>query len=324
MKVTINQMTNMENPWLNLDIASTRRIDFKIKYDFFWIIDERGRFGLSISLKQLIQLPVNAPKLKGIEIIAKNSTLGTSEIFLILNNNGEWQIFLSLCKDLFENSSSSKNEDSFLSFVIGRLLKWQKFLSQNNKCSMTEQEQMGLITELLCLKDFILPNCSAHESIISWVGPEFDKQDFSLNDFFVEVKSFISSKGNTVRISSLQQLDNKIKSLYLLTFGITRTEEQVISIPLLVETLKSQIEQDPINLDLFENKLVQYGYMEGVTEPPFYSYRVDIIKCYLVSDDFPKILSSQVKPEITAAEYSIDLSRCLQFQSEFLPLLNKK
>lgn len=317
-------MTNMENPWLTLDIASTRRIDFKIKYDFFWIIDEKGRFGLSISLKQLIRLPENAPKLKGIEIVAKNYSLGTSEIFLILNNNIEWQIFLSLCKDLFENSSSCTNEDSFLSFVIGRLLKWQKFLSQNNSCSMTEQQQMGLITELLTLKDFILPNCSIHESMISWVGSEFDKQDFSLRNFFIEVKSFISSKGNTVRISSLQQLDNKIKPLYLLTFGITRVEEQIINIPILVNTLKSQIELDPISLDLFKDKLVQYGYMEGLTVPPFYSYSVNNIKCYLVSDDFPKILSNQVKPEITAAEYSIDLSRCSQFQSEFLPLLNKK
>ena len=189
---------------------------------------------------------------------------------------------------------------------------------------MTEQQQMGLITELICLKEFVLENYSVNESINSWVGPEFDKQDFSLTSFSIEVKSFISSKGNTVRISSLQQLDNKNKRLYLLTFGITRTEEQLLNIPILVESIKIQIEKEQMNLELFENKLAQYGYIEGVTESPFYSYGVDSIKCYFVSDEFPKILSSQVKPEITKAEYSIDLSRCFQFETDLNQVLNKK
>ena len=308
----------MENPWLNLEVATTRRIDFTFKFDFFWIIDEKGRYGISIYLKQVVRLPENTPKISGIELIETNSTVGNSEIYLILKNNSEWQIFLSLCKDLFENSSRCIDEDTFISFLIRRLLKWQKFLSQNNKCSMTEQQQMGLITELISLKDFILPHYTISESINSWVGPEYDKQDFSLKSLLIEVKSFISSKGSNVKISSLQQLDNKNKQLYLLTFGITKLEGEILNIPILVETIKKEIEKDPIILELFEYKLAQYGYLEGVTESPFYSYAIDSIKCYFVSDEFPKILSNEVKPEITSAEYSIDLSRCAKFEIDLL------
>ena len=94
----------MENPWLKLEESSTRRIDYKIKYDFFWIIDEIGRYGLSISLKQHIQPLENLPKLKGVDVITINLKNGASEIYLVLKNKSEWHIFLSLCKDLFETS----------------------------------------------------------------------------------------------------------------------------------------------------------------------------------------------------------------------------
>lgn len=316
-------MTNMENPWLNLEPSSSRRIDSQIKHNFFWIMDDNGRYGMRISLNQLIRLPENAPKIKGIEIIVRNSNSGTAELYLILSNNSEWQIFLSLCKDLFNNSENHKDDEQLMIFVVGRLLKWQKFLSQNHSKAMTEQQQMGLVTELICLKDFIIPNFSIYESVLSWVGSEFDKKDFSLKSYFIEVKSFISSKGSMVRISSLDQLNNSIKPLYLLAFGISRTENG-FSVPVIVDSLKAIIGNDLINLEVFENKLAQYGYIENFTEPPFYYYTTDSIKSYAVSDDFPKILSGQIKPQITAAEYSIDLSRCSEFEMNLLSILKNK
>ena len=313
----------MENPWLNLEPLSSRRIDSTIMHNFFWIMDDHGRFGIRISLNQLIRLPDDAPKLKGIEIIIRNSDSGTAELYLILNNNSEWQIFLSLCNDLFDNSINCKDDEQLMTFAIGRLLKWQKFLSQNSSRAMTEQQQMGLITELVCLKDFIIPNFSIQESILSWVGPDFDKQDFSLEAFFIEVKSYISSKGSIVRISSLGQLNNSIKPLYLLAFGISRTENG-FTVPAIVDSLKGIIGIDLINLEVFENKLAQYGYIENFTEPPFYSYKTDIVTSYTVSDDFPKILSGQVKPQITAAEYSIDLARCSDFEMNLMSIIKSK
>lgn len=314
----------MKNPWLSLELSTKRRINFSNYFDFFWIIDEKGRYGLTVSIKQLIKISENSPKLRGIEFLVKNITNDNSEIYLIIKNNSEWQIFLSLCNDLLENSSGINDENRFVSFIIGRLLKWQKFLSQNNRLSLTEQQQMGLVTELFCLMDFILPHYTISESINSWVGPEFDKQDFSLLNFSIEVKSFISSKGNKVRISSLNQLDNKVKRLYLLTFGITKLDSELLNIPILVKAIKKVIEKDPISLELFEYKLAQFGYMEGITESPFYSFSIDSTKCYFVCDEFPKIISSQVKPEITAVEYSIDLSRCSKFQIDLLNYINTK
>jgi hypothetical protein len=40
---------------------------------------------------------------------------------------------------------------------------------------MNLHKQMGLFSELLCLRDIILPRYGVEQAIISWVGPDFDK-----------------------------------------------------------------------------------------------------------------------------------------------------
>jgi hypothetical protein len=174
------------------------------------------------------------------------------------------------------------------------------------------------------LKDVIFPINSLEESIKAWVGPDFDRQDFSLSHTMIEIKSYISSKGPIVQISSLHQLNDADKPLVLVSYGITRTDEGT-SIPELVQSIQTLIGTERAHLsEIFSTKLAEYGYIEGVTEGPFHRLKTDKIRSFSVSDSFPRILPKDVHMQIIAAKYSIDLSRCLEFEINAAALTDKK
>jgi hypothetical protein len=286
-----------------------------LQYDFFWITDHKGRYGLYLKtvIVKYEELLIDV-NLKGVSIVKKQTFNNLGELFIILTDQVDWELFFSLCIDLLNVSKSSINEYILISSINFRLKKWQKFLSQNSSFTMPLIQQMGLYTELLCLKDIISSVKGIKESILSWVGPNFDKQDFSLNDLFIEVKSYISSKGPIVKISSLYQLDTSIKPLILLTYGVTLTSSGCTIINI-INDINSLIKIDDLETaDLFENKLAEYGFINGITKEPFYQFTVDKIKAYLVSENFPRIVPIDVKEQIISVNYSIDLSKCHLFE----------
>ncbi|WPU92491.1 PD-(D/E)XK motif protein [Mucilaginibacter sabulilitoris] len=299
-----------ENPWLHMKPDTSRRIDIETAHDFFWVTDSKNRYGLLIKFGFPLTDIEIAENIKGISVIPVSDD-ESGKLYFILTNNGDWEIFLSVCTNLVFMASKCANEISMIPVINLRIKRWQKFLRENNTTAMTEILQMGLLTELYFIVYSLIPEFGYQESILSWVGPDSDKKDFSLPEFFVEVKSFIASKGRIIKISSLQQLDCEIKPLYLSVYGLTHTNHG-ISILDMIDAVNALIpEEDYETRDIFEAKLSAYGYMQSVTEPPFFTYSFDLSKSYLVSDDFPKILSSGVDSRILTAQYSIDLAKCV-------------
>ena len=303
----------MTNPWENITFGAQRRIDSESPYNFFWISDANGRYGLFIHTDNVLPQIENSLRLKGISIINRNSDENRGELILILKNNADWELFLKICIDLINVSEKYIGEEKMIGSIYNRLKKWQAFLKQNNAACLTLSEQMGLFTELLCLKEHILPNNNPIQSIASWTGPDSDKQDFSIDDKLIEVKSYISSKGAIVTISSLYQLDNGNKTLYLLVYGLTLSDNGC-SVPEMIQEIEDLL---PDNADLsenLENKLAMYGYIDNVTQPPFYKFNVDREIAFLVDDDFPKIISRDVRQEINSVTYALDVSKCMSYE----------
>ncbi|UOE49151.1 PD-(D/E)XK motif protein [Mucilaginibacter sp. SMC90] len=303
-------MTNpAENPWLNMQADTARRVDIETSFDFFWIKDIENRLGLLIKFKfDLSEIAIES-KVKGISVITASEE-NAGKLYFVLNNNNDWEIFLSVCTDLVFMASQSKDQAKMIPVINQRIRRWQRFLSENNTASIPEILQMGLISELYFLLNSLVPVYGYKASIISWVGPDADKKDFSLPDLFIEIKSFISSKGRIVTISSIQQLDNEIKPLYLTVYGLTRTDHgsTILQIISAVDALIPA--EDFETREIFENKLAACGYIHTVTEPPFYGYSFDWNKSYSVSEDFPKISSKNIDSRIVALQYSIDLAKC--------------
>jgi hypothetical protein len=313
-------MTNTENPWIKMEKSSLRRVDSKIGYDFFWVIDEIGRYCLKISFNKQFQQKKNLPSLKGVDVIVISGSSKSFDLYLVLLVGENWKMFKTLCDDLLNNAFKFKEEEIFKHTIL-RLFKWQKFLSSNNEPTLDEKIQMGLIGELYFLLNYILPNYAIEEAMSFWVGPEMDKQDFHLSKFAVEVKSFILSKGKIVSISSSSQLDNTMKPLYLFSIGLTKLENGNISLPILINEIKKKIGSNELYQEIFDEKLAKYGFIDGITKEPFYSYDESFVESYLVSDDFPKIISRDISNEIIDLNYRIDLSKCSRFIFDLSKLL---
>lgn len=311
----MNQMTNeFINPWINMHVSSTRRIDFHSQFNFYWISDDNSRYCFLIKFESKLISTELDHKIKGINTIFRVVETGGSELYLVLRSNKEWEIFHSLCKDLLDSSKKCNDEEMLARMIDKRLKQWQHFLSLDQSNSLSEPIQMGLYSELSYMVNYLVPNLGLKASIISWTGPESGKQDFSLIEHSIEVKSYITTKGPIVKISSIYQMMTDFKNLYLVAFALSHSDNS-LSILDLIHEVYELLEHESLELaELFTKKILQYGYFEGITQKPFFKYSVDDISCYGITDKFPRIVPSMVQHQIIDIEYSIDLSKCNEFK----------
>lgn len=304
------------NPWLGMKESSKRRIDATTSHDIFWVTDLEGKYGFCLQSKNLFESVTAPANLKGVSILKRNSTYNYGELFLILNSKEDWQIFHSLCEDLISITHKYENDEAMVNAVEVRLKRWQQLLKQDRSQDMSLERQMGLFSELLTLKDIITPEIGIVQAVTSWVGADFDKQDFLLDNAIIEVKSYRTTKSPIINISSLQQLHSDKEPIYLLTYSLMQSENGT-SIDTIVDEINQLLESEPEDIqNMFDNKLLEYGYIPEIVKTPFYTFIVDKIKAYYVSDSFPKISPQHVKSQITKVKYSIDLMQCDEFEIE--------
>lgn len=267
-------MTNLTLPWEDMPESSRRRISTITNHNVYWITDLEGRFGIFIKSSSEFVNVKTAISLNGIDLIKRNST-GTGELILLLNDIKDAPIFNKICEDLISTIEQHENNDAMVIGVEVRLQRWQELLRKSHSNGMSVELQMGLFSELVFLKDYLSKKLNIESAVISWVGPEFDKQDFLFDSAIVEVKSYRTSKGQLVDISSKQQLYSEKQPLFVVTFGLTRSEAGQT-----VEDIVSEISEllasvSKLTLDVFNTKLVNYGYIPELENEPYVGFMID-------------------------------------------------
>lgn len=314
-------MTNADNPWLHMPEQTQRRVNAKVDHELFWITTIEGEYGLFLQSNNPFENTDASANLKDIRIIKRNSDDNQGHLFLILQKKEDWQIFYALCQDLSSVAYRYIDDKAMISAVEIRLKRWQQLLKQDRSQEMSLQKQMGLFAELLCLKDVVLTKFSIEQSIVSWVGADFDKQDFLLDDAIFEVKSYKTSKGQSVHISSIKQLISDKIPLFLLTYGLTVSENGQ-SIEDVVKKINVYLTTTPNAIkDEFSNKLFECGYMPEIAKEPFFKFIVDKNRAFIVSDDFPRVLPDSIKNGIMDIKYSIDLLECDSYEIDVKEVL---
>lgn len=316
-----SMMTNGINPWANMSASSQRRIDFKTHHNLFWVKDFHGNYGFCLQTKNRFNIDENTIRLKGISIIKRNIDKENVELFLILGKEQDWEIFLALCGDLIAATKKYDSDLEMINAVENRLKRWQQLLKQVKNQELTIEKQMGLFSELMSLRDFVARKNGMKSAILSWVGPQLDKQDFLLDDMVIEVKSHRTSKGDYAHISSHMQLNSEKEPFYLFSYALTSSENG-LSIEDISQSIINQLvgESNDV-IDLFNSKLMEYGYIPEIIKEPLQKFIVDKLKIFHLSDTFPKISSGDVRSEIVAVKYTIDLSQCSDYEVKIESLL---
>lgn len=300
------------NPWSNIKPLSKRRVDAANKHDVFWFTNHDGKLGFLIETSAELNYE-SSMDLKGILVTKREVTQGISQFILVLHNNNEWQLFEVLCHDLVAISKLYDTEIEMIKNIELRLNKWQRMLQLNNHTNLSIERQMGLFSELSFLLDEIMRKINIRGAVESWTGADYDKQDFAINETTIEIKSHTATKGNYINISSVDQLKQMSKYLYLVVYSLNLSEKGT-SCGEVVSKIRDLLELETVEtMMLFENKLINYGYIPSLVQNDL--QRFDIVRksVYLVNGDFPKIASEDISPIINHVQYSIDLDYCTSF-----------
>lgn len=308
-------MTSLENPWASMGVSSQRRVVADSPHDVFWITDHMGRYGFLIVTKDSVLKTENSLSLKGITVIKTTVEKNMNELFLVLNNSEDWSIFSTLCRDLTEVIIRHDDHRMMINAIENQLKRWQRLLQQQPS-SFTVEQQMGLFTELICLKEIVMKKTlSITDALTSWVGPEFDKQDFLMSDAVIEVKSHRTSRGEVVSISSAHQLHCDKEPFYLVSYGLTLTDSG-LSVREISDEIKQLCTSEELKA-LFEIKLFKYGYIPEFVNGPLQRFTIDNVKVFKITKDFPRIIPTELKSQIFSVKYMVDLSQCSQFELDY-------
>ena len=305
-------MIDGTKPWKDMSNATKRRVNVTSKHDIYWFMDIEGRYGIYIKSKDEFndcKIDIN---LKGILIIKQNAE-SNGELYLILLDKEDWAIFYSLCQDLIAITDKISSSEAMVQSVEERLRRWQKLLRTKINDILSIERQMGLVSELSCLTNIIEPPKGITQAITYWVGADFDKQDFLLDDMAIEVKSYKTSKAPLVTISSKYQLFSEKEPIFLIVYSLTPADSG-IGIKELVDDIYIMLDGESQEIkDIFETKLYEYGYNLGHVEH-YSKFVIDKCRIYAVTDQFPKISPQILSPQIYNVTYDIDLSTCGDYE----------
>lgn len=301
-----------ENPWAQMPPNAKRRIEDWSERNLFWITDINGSYGFYIQSSTPFEDDATKLKLKGIAL-AKRSTDEGADFFLVLSRKEDWELFYVLCSDLISAAIETMDDPRMIAAVERRLRRWQQLLRSDLQKTLAIETQMGLFSELLCLRDVIAPRIGFDLAIKRWGGPDSDKQDFVCDSAAVEVKSYPASKGPSVLISSMQQLWTDKEHMYLVAYGLSPSDAGTTVEDLAKEILASIQGKEDLE-ELFVAKIGQYGFIPELHSLDLQKFIHDSVRAYKVAEKFPRIDPEIVSPSITTVKYVIDLSRTSQFE----------
>lgn len=198
---------------------------------------------------------------------------------------------------------------SFATAINEALDAYREMLVQRG--ALSEARQIGLLGELLALKH-LTRALGATRASAAWVAGDNEEHDFALDHVDVEVKTTAASR-RAHWISSTTQLEPKPwRSLYLLSFQITRAGlGEGYTLPELVNLTRAQAgSAEP---EVSQN-LIEAGYRDQDADlyPTRWSLR-DRPVVYLVDTEFPALVPSRlaaIVPQsslVTALSYQLDL-----------------
>lgn len=232
-----------------------------------------------------------------------------------LQNTSLLEYFCTFCEDLLASTFVISNDETAYQTLRSRYYSWKQLFKPNHG-QLSEFEIMGLIGELLFLKDYLFTHKGIDNALDSWTGPEKTHKDFSFDDVWFEIKTLTFGK-ETVHISSMEQLDSVDKgylSVYLLekmspSYNGLRLNTLVNEIMVLLQNTNQK--------DIFMAKLDLYGF-DFSHEYDNYVYSIKGNNVYSVEEGFPRITKGSLPASITKVQYEIIMSDIEQYKLESL------
>lgn len=284
------------------------RVDSEHILELYIGLDEKGR--RSIELRSAF----NPRKVRGTSAIEVNQYENQKykTIRFSLTDEEISGLFYTFCEDLIEQTRNLPDKTGGYNAIVVRFHQWKKMFISSKKDFLNEPQIMGLIGELLFLKDQLSKRIGFSEALKSWSGQELTHKDFSYGDTWTEVKT-IRRSSQSVRISSLEQLDSEYDGeLAVYALEKMSPEYKGITLNKLIVEMRNLF-PDNDDRDLFMSKVALQGY-------EYHNYYDDFVyeqiynKNFRVNLDFPRLTPDNVPEAVTKSIYDIDLNSIAEFE----------
>lgn len=316
----------MNDPWSEIvkpsgTAVNARRTDEKHPYDFFWALDIDGHCLFIYEYDKAIETIEKKPKLNGISIINYDTEDGHKKRLILSLRQGEHrEIFYRLCKDILEATEDCRDSASALQVMLRRTWRWHQLLRGERDGRLSPEAQKGLIGELECLRNIVLPHFSPSEAMTFWEGPAGSPKDFVIGDSCIEVKARRGAARPYISISSEHQLDLAgFKNLFLYVVDLSPaavSDEGSFCLNDYVDQAFQIIHDiDPGAVEIFETKLMEVGYLKEDDYSDQYWILLGA-QGYQVQGDFPRIVDEELPAGVIDVTYKIDLGEIQTYKLE--------
>ena len=313
----------MTDPWDGItppetkSLISARRVDPSARWDLFWGVDSAQNPLLILEHTKGLLRTRRLPKLRGLRVETLPADRGTEERILIrLTDREQRDIFFRFCRDIVDSTVLATTEEQAVERFLARTWRWHRLLQGGRDSRLSDQEQKGLIGELVVLVRHILPALGGTDAVRCWTGPLGSPHDFEISHMHVEAKARGPSVP-IVNISSEFQLDSsRSDALFLHVTEVGIAAQGTANACTLTDVAKRSrsdiAEEDMVAVELFEHRLTAVGF--NWTDD--YSDKLWLIAAesmYEVREGFPRITPAMFPSGVGNVGYAIALADCEPF-----------
>lgn len=255
---------------------------------------------------------VRIPKSAGFIVetrLVGHSHSGRVRIVLSLSQKAYTSVFATLCSDAVDALVPHRDARAAVTAFIGRLHIWQAFMARHGD-GLSEAGVVGLMGELVALRDYLAPLIGIERAVSAWAGPSGEPNDFCLAGGFLEIKATTRQAPNRLFISSADQLDIG-RGRILLGHVRFREGQDGETLPEMVSAIRANLSiAAPAALLEFSAALLAAGYIDAHRD--LYELRLARADFELleVTAEFPHIAANELRNGVSDCTYSIDLAIC--------------
>ena len=242
--------------------------------------------------------------------IKQVKTKNYNSLLFCFNSQDNSSLFYNFCEDIINQTENYTGTDGYVE-IINRYNQWKKMFYGSSKL-LSENEIIGLIGELMFLKDYAINEYGTTTGLNGWSGPEPTHKDFSFDNRWYEIKTINSAK-NSVTISSIEQLDSENEGrLIVYTLEKMSPSFRGITLNALVQKVMDLLTLDT-DKDIFMEKLKQVGYAYNDIYDN-YVYNYVCRDSYIVGADFPRLKGANLPIGIGRVQYEILISLIAKYR----------
>jgi hypothetical protein len=256
------------------------------------------------------------PEVHGLDITASVSNPGKVELRIAESMGTVSSVFETVIEDVVQNLSQELATNALVE-VCRRLDLWKSFFAVS-KTGLSLNQQAGLFAELTVLVDVMCPTIGEERAARSWYGPDGALQDFSDDRFGIEVKSVSSTGPANVTIANERQLDDRlVGELLLAAYKVDiRETGNGLTLPKIVEAVRTRLAGSESASALFEAKLIRSGYSDVHRTKYLHRMTVRSSSWFRVAGSFPRITEQELPPGISHVSYKVNVESCQEWALE--------